>query len=174
MDFNLQSGYGLLRRTPGELNDLLRDLPETWTMQDEGPGTWSPYQVVGHMLHLEEVDWLDRIQVILESDDKRPFRPIDREAGFGRFAGRSVNELLDEFALLRLANIAHLEPLIDQNDLIRRGRHPDFGFVTLGQLMATWVVHDLNHLNQIVKTMAKQYREAVGPWRAYLPIIDAK
>lgn len=174
MEFSLQSGKEILRRTPGELDVMLRDLPEVWTMEGEGPGTWSPYQVVGHMLHLEDVDWLDRARVILEGDAPNQFRPIDREAGFSRFEGWTMSELLDRFAVRRIANITELESLIGRDDLNRRGSHPDFGTVTLSQLMATWVVHDLNHLGQIVKTLAKQYRDAVGPWREYLPILDAQ
>jgi DinB superfamily len=174
MDFSFESGTDVLKRTPAALESILRNLPDVWTMSDEGPGTWSPYQVVGHMAHLEDVDWLDRTRVILETDGPHSFRPIDREAGFSRFDGWTMGALLDRFALKRESNVVELEALVGRGDLERKGRHPDFGSVTLGQLLATWVVHDLNHLSQIVKTMAKQYREAVGPWREYLPIIDAE
>ncbi|MGB9113007.1 MAG: DinB family protein [Acidimicrobiales bacterium] len=174
MEYSLESGTAVLKRTPGALESILRNLPDVWAMSDEGPGIWSPYQVVGHMAHLEDVDWLDRTRVILEIDGPHSFRPIDREAGFSRFDGWTMGELLDRFTVKREENIVELEELVGQGDLEREGRHPDFGSVTLRQLLATWVVHDLNHLSQIVKTMAKQYRDAVGPWREYLPIIDAE
>jgi DinB superfamily len=174
VEFSFESGKDVLKRTPGALDAILRNVPEVWAMSNEGPGTWSPYQVVGHMVHLEDVDWLDRARVILENDGPQSFRPVDREAGFSRFEGWTMGELLDRFAVNRRANIVELEALVGEVDLEREGRHPDFGSVTLSQLLATWVVHDLNHLNQIVKTMAKQYRDAVGPWREYLPIIDAE
>jgi hypothetical protein len=172
VEFSLGAGRGILSRTPAVLDELLRDLPDGWVAADEGAGTWSPYQVVGHLLHLEESDWLDRARVIL-AHDHGAFRPIDREAGFARFEGWSLVALLDRFTEARYANLADLDALVTPADLARIGTHPDFGSVTLSELLATWVVHDLNHLGQIVKTMAKQYRAAVGPWREYLPIVDA-
>jgi hypothetical protein len=173
MEFSIDSGRAVLSRTPFELDTMLRGLPEAWTMESDSPGSWSPYQVVGHMTFLEEADWLDRARVILESDRPREFRPIDREAGFSLFDGWTMEALLDRFAHMRSTNIVHLNALIGESDLSRQGLHPDFGSVTLSQLLATWVVHDLNHMGQIVKTMAKQYRGAVGPWREFLPILDA-
>jgi uncharacterized damage-inducible protein DinB len=173
MEFSLASGREVLSRTPSSLSSLLRDLPDDWILGDEGPNTWSPYQVVGHLVHIEEVDWIDRTRVILEGSQEAAFRPIDREAGFARFKGRSLSDLLDRFSMTRSANLVELDSLVTPHDLARTGRHPDFGEVSLSQLLATWVVHDLNHLGQIVKAMAKQYGDAVGPWREYLPIIDA-
>jgi hypothetical protein len=173
MDFSLERSSAVLIRTPETLRRLLLDMPDEWTMSDEGPGTWSPYQVVGHMAHIEETDWMDRTITMLAESEPRTFEPVDREAGFARFEGWSMTELLDHFAELRTANLVQLTALVSINDLERVGIHPTFGEVTLRQLLASWVVHDLNHLDQIVKTMAKQYREAVGPWRAFLPIIDA-
>jgi uncharacterized damage-inducible protein DinB len=173
MDFSIDVGTGVLRRTPGALRAMLSGLPEPWLTGDEGPQTWSPYQVLGHLTHIEECDWIDRTKVILEHGTDRPFDPVDREAGFVRFEGWSLDELLDRFASIRAANIESLASLVDTGDLGRRGVHPTFGEVTLGQLLATWVVHDLNHTGQIVKAMAKQYTDAVGPWREFLPIIDA-
>ena len=173
MEFSLASGREVLTRTPNSLNSLLRNLSEDWILGAEGPSTWSPYQVVGHLVHIEEVDWIGRTRVILDDNRAAVFRPIDREAGFSRFDGLSLAELLDRFSVTRSANLVELDSLVCDDDLVRRGRHPDFGEVTLSQLLATWVVHDLNHLGQIVKAMAKQYRQAVGPWREYLPIIDA-
>ena len=173
MDFTLELGKDILVRTPGVLRTKLSGLPREWTNGDEGPGTWSTCQVLGHLTHIEECDWIDRTKVILEHGSERAFVPIDREAGFARFEGWSVDRLLDKFDELRASNLQTLDGLVKTEDLERRGRHPDFGEVTLGQLLATWVVHDLNHLGQIEKAMAKQYAHAVGPWRAFLPIIDA-
>ena len=172
VEFSLEHGLDLLGRTPDTLRSVLTDLPAGWIAADEGPETWSPYKVVGHMLHVEECDWMDRTRLIIADHAAAVFEPIDREAGFARFAGTSLGDLLDRFAATRAANLIELEELVDEDDLGRTGTHPDFGTVTLGELLATWVVHDLNHLGQIVKTMAKQYVDAVGPWRAYLPIID--
>jgi uncharacterized damage-inducible protein DinB len=174
MEFTLEAGKELLGRTPSALEAIMRHLPESWATSDGGPGTWSPLQVVGHMVHLEDVDWLDRTRFILEENGSESFRPIDREAGFITFDGWTLDQLLDRFASARDSNLVELAALVGPRDLVREGRHPDFGSVTLSQLLATWVVHDLNHLGQIVKTMAKQYGDAVGPWREYLPIIDAE
>jgi uncharacterized damage-inducible protein DinB len=173
MDFSLELSKDVLRRTPAVLRAMLSDLSDDWTVGDEGPDTWSPYQVVGHLTHIEESDWIDRTRVILEHGTDRVFEPVDREAGFTRFRDWTLRDLLDRFASVRAANLETLEALVDVGDLGRRGVHPNFGEVTLGQLLATWVVHDLNHLGQTVKTMAKQYGDAVGPWREFLPIIDA-
>jgi hypothetical protein len=173
MEFSLELGTEVLRRTPGALRAMLSDLPEDWIGGDEGPDTWSPYQVVGHLTHIEERDWLDRTRVILEHGTGREFDPVDREAGFTRFKDWKLGDLLDRFASVRTSNLEALGALVEVEDLGRRGVHPTFGEVTLGQLLATWVVHDLNHLGQIVKTMGKQYTRAVGPWRQLLPIVDA-
>lgn len=173
MEFSLELGREVLAQTPATLRAMLGDLSEAWTSGDEGPGTWSPYQVVGHLTHIEECDWIDRTNVILEHGTDRVFDPVDREAGFTRFRGWELGALLDRFASVRMANLETLDSLVGEEDLGRLGVHPTFGQVTLGQLLATWVVHDLNHVGQIVKTLSKQYGEAVGPWRAFLPIIDA-
>ena len=173
MDYAIDRGREVLERTPGALRAMLSGLSDDWVASDEGPGTWSPYQVLGHLTHIEECDWIDRTRVILEHGTSRAFEPVDREAGFTRFAGWTVDQLLDRFAAVRSDNLEALGALVEEEDLDRRGVHPTFGEVTLGQLLATWVVHDLNHTDQIAKTMAKQYGQAVGPWRAFLPIIDA-
>ena len=173
MDFTLTLGTDILRRTPSVLVALVSDLHADWINGDEGPDTWSPYQVIGHLTHIEERDWIDRTRVILEHGTERAFDPVDREAGFVRFRDWPVQQILDRFASLRTANLETLAALVEAEDLTRRGRHPTFGEVTLRELLATWVVHDLNHVGQSVKTMAKQYTNAVGPWRAFLPIIDA-
>jgi hypothetical protein len=173
VDFSLGLAKDVLRRTPHALEALLSDLPQEWITGDEGPNTWSPYQVVGHLTHIEECDWIDRTRVILEHGTERVFDPVDREAGFTRFRGWSLGELQRRFASVRATNLETLDALVAVEDLARRGVHPTFGEVRLDQLLATWVVHDLNHIGQIVKAMAKQYTNAVGPWREFLPIIDA-
>ena len=172
MEFEVESAREVLRKTPYVLHVMLVDLPDAWVHGSEAPDAWSPYQVCGHLLHIEESDWLDRTKVILAHGTSTVFEPVDREAGFVRFAGWSARELLDRFAITRKANLEELAALVGPADLDRRGVHPNFGAVTLAQLLATWVVHDLNHVNQIVKTMAKQYGDAVGPWRAFLPPLD--
>ena len=173
MDFSLELGTEVLRRTPDVLRAMLLNLSEDWVAADEGADTWSPYQVVGHLTFIEENDWIDRTQLILKYGTGRVFDPVDREAGFARFRGWSLSDLLDRFASARTTNLKTLNGLIGIEDLTRRGLHPTFGEVTISQLLATWVVHDLNHMGQIVKTMAKQYTRAIGPWREFLPIIDA-
>lgn len=172
MEFSLELGTDMLRRTPDALQAMLSGLSEDWITGDEGPSTWSPYQVVGHLTHIEECDWINRTRVILEHGTERVFDPVDREAGFTRFKGWKLGALLDRFASVRTANLETLGVLVQVDDLGRRGVHPTFGEVMLSELLATWVAHDMNHLGQIVKTMAKQY-QAVGPWREFLPIIDA-
>src|SRR5262249_37596164 len=141
VDFSLEQGTEVLRRTPVVLRAMLDGLSDGWTAGDEGPGTWSPYQVLGHLTHIEEVDWLDRTRVILEHGTTRPFDPVDREAGFTRFKGWTLAQLLDRFAEIRAANLDTLPGLLRPEDLRRLGVHPTFGQVTLAQLLATWVVH---------------------------------
>ena len=173
MEFELESAREVLRRTPHVLYLMLADLPDEWLHGRETPDAWSPYQVCGHLLHVEQCDWIDRTKVILEHGTDTVFEPVDREAGFARFAGWSITELLDGFASTRKSNLDELSALLGPGSLDQRGLHPDFGEVSLAELLATWVVHDLNHVGQIVKTMAKEYRDAVGPWRAFLPLLDA-
>ena len=172
MKFELQHAIDLLRRTPPTLNSLLRDLPGPWLVQNEGPETWSPYDIVGHLIHGEETDWIPRAKIILEYGEARPFEPFDRFAMFEKSKGKSIVELLDTFATLRAENLRELQMMnLTPALLEKRGRHPELGVVTMKQLLATWVVHDLGHLRQVVRVMAKQYREEVGPWKAYLSII---
>ena len=173
MKYSLELASQVLRQTPLLLKVLLGELSEEWTYESESPGAWTPYQVVGHMTFVEESDWIDRTRIILEYGPSRVFESIDREAGFERFKGVSLPDLLTRFAEVRVANLLLLESLVSPENLDKRGVHPDFGEVRLDQLLAAWVVHDLNHVGQIVKTMGKRYAEAVGPWRANLPIIDA-
>ncbi len=173
MDYTLHIGKQVLRQTPLVLDSMLKGLSEDWTNSSEGPDSWTPFQVVGHLTYVEENDWIDRTRAILEYGTTHVFEPIDREAGFARFRHMSLPDLLERFTTVRNSNLISLDLLVGEKDLDLRGLHPDFGEVTLSQLLATWVVHDLNHVGQIVKTMAKQYSRAVGPWRAYLPIVDA-
>jgi hypothetical protein len=170
MEFDLTPGITLLERTPPTLRALLRGLGPAWTDATEGPETWSPYGIVGHLIHGERTDWVPRAQLILAQGPNRRFTPFDRVAPS---QGESLADLLDEFARLRAANLATLAGWqLTDTELALEGEHPEFGMVTLRQLLATWVAHDLAHLAQIARVMAKQYREAVGPWRAYLPILD--
>ena len=170
---DLGDSLALLARTPRVLDALLRDLPEPWLTTDEGPGTFSPRDVLGHLVHGERVDWMVRTRVILEHGPAQVFEPFDRLAHQRDFVGRSVTELLEEFTRLRGTNVRQLRELALTGDaLALEGRHPELGRVTLGELVASWVVHDLDHLGQIARVMAKRYRGAVGPWRAYLPILE--
>ena len=173
MDFELQDAIEILGRTPATLNAMLRDVPEVWLSQNEGPETWSPYDIVGHLIHGEETDWIPRARIILEHGEGRAFESFDRVAMFEKSRGESIAELLDTFAALRKESLhelneMHLTPAL----LEKRGKHPELGVVTMKQLLAAWVVHDLGHVRQVVRVMAKQYRDAVGPWRAYLSILE--
>lgn len=172
MEYRFNDAVAVLRRTPDVLTTLLTDLPTAWIRATEGPGTWSPFDVIGHLIHGERTDWIPRVEHILRHGDAVPFPAFDREAMFADSAGRSLSELLATFGALRADSLARLATLgLRDVDLERRGRHPTFGSVTLGQHLATWVAHDLGHIGQVVRTMARQYGEAVGPWRAYLSIL---
>jgi hypothetical protein len=162
----------VLARTPAVLHALLDALPEAWTTANEGPETWSAFDVVGHLIHGERTDWIPRAELILAHGESRTFEVFDRFAMFEASRGKSLGELLSTFAQLRAANVARLEALrLAPEDLARRGRHPELGSVTLGQHLATWVAHDLSHLAQIARVMGRRYSEAAGPWRAYLPML---
>ena len=172
MEFQLDHAKEVLRRTPATLNSLLRGLPEGWVLSNEGGDTWSPFDVVGHLIHGEEADWIPRARIILEHGEGRAFEPFDRFAMFEASKGKSLGELLDRFERLRGESLRELEGMNLTPELLeKRGRHPELGVVTLGQLLSTWVVHDLGHVAQVVRVMAKQYGEAVGPWRAYLSVL---
>lgn len=171
-EHNLPNTISLLTRTPATLNALLRDLPEAWTRRNEGEKTWSAYDIVGHLIHGERTDWMPRAKMILEFGDTRAFEPFDRWAQARESEGKSLGELLDEFARLRSENLGELRALnLRPKDFGRRGRHPALGVVTLSELLATWAAHDLTHLHQLSRVMAYQYREAVGPWSAYLGVL---
>ena len=172
MQPNLQDTIALLARTPAALNALLRDLPEAWTRCNEGEKTWNAFDIVGHLIHGERADWMPRAKIILQFGESKAFEPFDRWAQECESRGKSLPQLLDEFARLRGHNLAALRALrVQPSDFDRRGRHPALGTVTLSQLLAAWVVHDLTHLHQISRVMAHQYREAVGPWSAYLGVL---
>ncbi|HYV12228.1 MAG TPA: DinB family protein [Pyrinomonadaceae bacterium] len=172
MEFELAHALEVLRRTPATLNALLRDLPEPWLVRNEGPDTWSPYDVIGHLIHGDETDWIPRAKIILEHGEAKAFEPFDRVAMFAESKGKSIVELLDIFAQVRAEKLRELQSLNLTSDLLdKRGRHPELGVVTLKQLLSTWVVHDLGHIRQVVRVMSQQYGEAVGPWRAYLSIL---
>ena len=172
MDPNLEQMVPLLARPPAVLNALLRDLPETWTLSNEGKDTWSAFDVVGHLIHGERTDWMPRARMILQFGETQAFEPFDRLAQIRESEGKSLGQLLDEFARLRSENLDALRALnLRPEDLERRGRHPTLGAVTLSQLLATWAAHDLTHLHQVSRIMAHQYRGAVGPWSAYLGVL---
>ena len=172
-DYNLQYTIALLTRTPAALDALLRDLPETWTHRNEGEGTMSAFDVVGHLIHGERANWMPRARVLLQFGETQAFAPFDRWGHVRQSQGKSLGELLDEFASVRSQSLDELRALnLQPSDLARRGRHPAFGAVTLSQLLATWAAHDLTHLHQISRTMAHQYREAVGPYSAYLGVLQ--
>ena len=172
---NLSETIALLSRTPATLNALLRDLPDPWTQQNEGGKSWSAFGVTGHLIHGERTDWMPRAKRILEFGDSRAFDPFDRWAQERETQGKSLPQLLDEFAALRSKNLEELRALnLTPDDLAKRGRHPALGVVTLSQLLATWAVHDLTHLHQISRIMAHQYREAVGPWNAFLGVLKCE
>lgn len=171
--FDLADGLLILERTPATFRALLGDLPDSWLHVDEGPDTFSPYENLGHLVHGERADWLARARIILEQGEDRRFEPYDRFAQRRESAGKSLATLLDEFAQLRAANLETLRAWnVGERELALEGVHPAFGPVTLRQLLAAWVAHDLGHLAQTSRVMAKRHREDVGPWRAYLPILD--
>jgi hypothetical protein len=173
MDFHLTAGTEILARTPPTLRVMLSGLSAAWTDATEGPETWSPFDNIGHLIHGERTDWIPRARIILEQDTNRRFTPFDRFAMFRESQGRTLASLLDEFEQLRAANLeilAHWK--LSDAQLGLQGEHPELGQVTLRQLLSAWVVHDLGHIAQVTRVMAKQYRDAIGPWRAYLPIVD--
>lgn len=172
MKFQLEQATEILRRIPSTLNSLLLHLPDEWVFPNEGLESWSPYDVVGHLIHAEEADWISRAKIILEHGETRRFEPFDRFAMFEKSRGKSLAELLDTFERQREVSLKELEKMRLTTEILeKRGKHPELGMVTLGQLLSTWVVHDLGHIGQIVRVMAKQYQNQVGPWQAYLPIL---
>lgn len=173
MQLNLNKSLEILERTPAVIEVLLSGLSEEWVNCNEGPQTWSPFDIVGHLIHGEKTDWIPRMEIILSDNADKTFEPFDRFAQFQESRGKTLPELLDEFKAIRKANIERLRSKnLSKNDLEREGIHPAFGRVSLKQLLSTWVVHDLNHIAQISRVMAKQYAEEVGPWKEYLRILQ--
>ncbi|MBQ4819514.1 DinB family protein [Aquimarina sp. MMG016] len=172
MKFNLNKSIEILQRTPNVLITMLQNMDKEWVFNNEGEKTWSVYDIIGHFIHGEKTDWIPRMEIILSDNPDKTFIPFDRFAQFENSKGKTLKQLLDEFQKLRKSNI---EKLISTNltdeDLQKTGIHPDFGSVTLSQLLATWVVHDLNHIAQISRVIAKQYTTEVGPWSTYLRIL---
>jgi len=173
MHFQLAEAVEVLTRTPATLNTMLRGLPQGWVRATEGPETWSLFDVIGHLIHGELTDWMPRLHIILEQGESRPFDPFDRFAQFENSNGKTLEQLLDEFSALRSVNVTNLKRLgLTPEQFTVKGTHPALGTVTLGQLLATWVVHDLTHIVQISRVMAKRYGDDVGPWRAYLSVLN--
>jgi DinB superfamily len=175
MHFHLTQGLDVLERTPATFRALLDGLPEAWTAPNEGPDTFSAFDNLGHLIHGERTDWIPRARIIRAQGPNRRFEPYDRFAQYHESRGKSVAELLTEFARLRAENLTALRGWqLSDAELALEGEHPELGTVTLRQLLATWVAHDLGHVAQTARVMAKQYREAVGPWRAYLPVLGVE
>ena len=173
MEHDLRNTIALLSRTPATLDALLRDLPQWWIFRTEGENTWSAFEIVGHLIHGERTDWIPRARIILRSGENQTFEPFDRLGQRKETHGKSLVQLLDEFARLRAENLDVLRRLnLGRDDLSKRGRHPTLGSVTLSELLATWAVHDLTHVHQISRVLANQYRENVGPWIEYLGVLQ--
>ena len=173
IEFSLDGTIAILDRTPATLNALLRGVPGMWACGREGKDTWSAFDIVGHLIFGERTDWMPRVRIILENGEARPFDAFDRFGQFKESEDKPLDQLLDDFASLRAENVGALRKLnLQPKDLTRRGRHPALGVVTLSELLATWSVHDMTHLHQLSRVMAHQYRDAVGPWSAYLGVLQ--
>ena len=170
--FSLDEAIQVLETTPKVLTALLNSLPQSWAEADEGPDTWSTYDILGHLIHGEKTDWIPRAQIILDEGKSRTFPQFDRFAQFSDSKGKSLKVLLNEFVQLRKNNIETLMRMeLTDRDFVKSGLHPDFGEVTLKQLLSTWVTHDMSHLRQIARVLAKQYKSEIGPWEKYLPVV---
>lgn len=168
----LEESIAVLERTPAALTAMLHGLPDVWINANEGPGMWSSYDVLGHLVHCEKADWMPRLRIILEFGPSRPFDPLDREAQFKEKTPKSFPTLLDEFRVLREESLNHLRALdLQPEQLALTGTHPSLGTVTLGQLLSAWTVHDLTHIAQITRVLAKRYKEEVGPWIEHLSVL---
>jgi DinB superfamily len=171
--FNLNETIALLERIPASVDALLRGLSDLWVRDNEGKDTWSPYDIVGHLIFGEQTDWMPRVRMILDHGEARPFEPFDRLAQMRGSQHTPLEKLLDDFTRLRKESLTALRALnLQPEDLSRRGRHPALGVVTLSELLAAWAVHDLTHLHQLSRVMAYQYRDAVGPWSAYMGVLQ--
>jgi hypothetical protein len=173
MEFDLDKSIQVLERTPKVLKDLLADLQDDWIINNEGGDTWSPYDIIGHLVHGERTDWMNRLEIILSDDKNKTFVPFDRFAQFKESEGKSLLQLLDEFDALRKANLIKLRSLRGRNtDFNKTGIHPALGEVTLSQLLSTWTIHDLTHISQITRVLAKQYKASIGPWVNYFRLLQ--
>ena len=173
IDFNLEDSIELLRKTPHVLHLLLSGLPDEWIHNNEGGDSWSPYSICGHLLYGEQTDWIIRCKIILDSGVGRTFDEFDRTAQFEKFKGWSISRILDEFEIKRAENLHELTTWdLSPKDLKLKGLHPDLGEVTMAQLLATWTAHDLAHINQITRVMAKQYTNETGPWKSYFKLLN--
>jgi len=173
MNYSFDNAFEILDRTPTVLRTMLNGLADEWIMNNEGPETFSPYDVIGHLIHGEKTDWAARTKIILEKGTTVPFTPWDRFAQFRDSKGKSLEQLLEEFEQLRKANMKWLRSLqLTAEDLDKKGMHPGLGEVTLRNLLATWVVHDLTHIAQVTRVMAKQYKSEMGPWPEYFRILQ--
>lgn len=172
MKFELDQGIAILENTPAVISNLIGSLSESWTSKSEGPKSWSPYDIVGHLIHGEKTDWISRMEIILDGNKNQVFEPFDRFAQFENSKGRSLEDLLEEFSSLRDSNLTYLKSKkLSTDDLLMEAKHPDFGRVILSELLASWVVHDLNHIAQTCRVMASQYKQEVGPWKKYMGIL---
>ena len=172
MNFNLKNSIEVLQRTPLTLEQMLSGISEPWILSNEGPDTWSPYDVLGHLIHGENTDWIARLEIILSDGPNKTFASFDRFAQFTECTGKTMADLLQEFKQVRQDNIKILQSKnLSAADLAKTGIHPKFGQVTLAQLLSTWVAHDLDHIFQIARVMAKRYTADVGPWIEYLRIL---
>ena len=173
MDFELTTGMAVLERTPRALRAMLGGLPAAWTDATEGPETWSPYVIVGHMIHGERTDWIPRARIILDQGPERRFTPYDRFAQYRESQGKTLSDLLEEFARLRAENLATLSGWrLTDTELALEGEHPEFGPVTLEQLLATWATHDLAHIAQISRVLTRWFGQHVGPWKKYFSLLQ--
>lgn len=172
MKFQIDKAIEVLQRTPSVIDSMLRDISDDWAKNNEGGDSWSPYDIVGHLVHGETTDWIARLEIILSEGGEKRFKPFDRFAQFSESRGKSLNQLIDEFKDIRQKNIATLRSKnLDETGMNKTAEHPAFGTVTLRQLLSTWVAHDLGHIAQIARVMAKQYKTEVGPWTEYMPIL---
>lgn len=170
--FDIEEAIQILETTPNVLTAFLSNVPATWVDVNEGKGTWSPFDILGHLVHGEKTDWVARTRIILEEGESKTFQPFDRFAQFEESKGKSLATLLEEFEALREKNIQYLKgQTLTVSDYEKTGIHPDFGEVTLKQLLSAWVVHDLSHIRQIARVLAKQYKTEIGPWEQYLPVV---
>lgn len=175
MNFDINKSIDILQRTPAVLESLLENISDDWVFSNEGPDTFSPFDVLGHLVHGEKTDWIARMEIILSESSNKTFEPFDRFAQFEESKGKTINQLLSEFKLLRNKNIEILKAKnFIESDFSKIGIHPSLGEVTLKDLLATWTVHDLGHIAQVTRVMSKCYKEEVGPWLDYLPILTRR